>query len=274
MRAKPRAVRSCHISPGARKVVNWLPSLPRRGPSSQTPLNPPGPACSSSQVHGAGRLAPAHRGVMGEGNVAHIEHVLQQGQGVIGKVAEGVLHQPAGGRLLQHRDQGQRHRGSRPRLPREHEQQPLASGGGIGTAGAAQLAGLAAGAGLGDGGAAALTVERPAVVRTLQLTGGVDPPLGERHQAVGADVGEGPPPATGLLRIARPLEPEHEVVAEEGESRGPGRIQITQEGHRVPGVPPGGAADGRRRGHRGRFGAGAAHGTDVHRGPMVAVRER
>ena len=51
------------------------------------------------------RILPApHRGVVGEGHMAGIEHVLQQGQRIHRQVPEGVLHHPA--RLFQLRDQG------------------------------------------------------------------------------------------------------------------------------------------------------------------------
>jgi hypothetical protein len=55
--------------------------------------------------------------------MAHIEHVLQQGEGIHGQIPEGVLHEPA--RLLQHRHQGQGHRRGGGRLAGEHEQQAL-----------------------------------------------------------------------------------------------------------------------------------------------------
>ena len=47
------------------------------------------------QLHRAGVVAATDCGVVGEGHVAHIEHVLQQREGIHRQVAEGVLHQPA-----------------------------------------------------------------------------------------------------------------------------------------------------------------------------------
>ena len=47
--------------------------------------------------HRRGVLPFADGLVVGEGNVAHIQHVLQQGHGIHRQVPEGVLHRPAAG---------------------------------------------------------------------------------------------------------------------------------------------------------------------------------
>ena len=72
--------------------------------------------------------------MVGEGHVAHIDHVLQQGEGIHRQIPEGVLHQPGALPLLQGRHQGQGNRSGQLRITRKHKQQPLPLGSGMATA--------------------------------------------------------------------------------------------------------------------------------------------
>ena len=189
--------------------------------------------------------------MVGEGHVAGVEHVLEHGQGVHGQVPEGVLHGPAagfcrlggllssrlggllGGPLSQHRHQGHRLASRLVGLAGKHKQQPLGLGGGVAQAGAAVGAGGEARLRLGNGGALAASVETPAVIGAFQLAGAVEAPLRQGHQPVRADIGKGTP--TGLLSV----EPEHQVLLQQGEGGGLGRVQVLEVGHRIPALEPG-----------------------------------
>ena len=164
--------------------------------------------------------------------MAHIEHVLQQGEGVVGQIAEGILDGPGGRVLLEHRHQGQGHGVGRGGITAEHKQQPLGRGGGVGPATAAQGVDAGAGISLGDSGAAPLAIKAPAVVWALQLALVVEAPLGEGHEPVGADIGEGPP-TPGLAVV-----PEDQILGQQGEGSGTVLRQILEEGHRVPTAAP------------------------------------
>ena len=170
-------------------------------------------------LHRCGVLALTHRAVVGEGHMAHIEHVLQQGEGIHRQVPEGVLHQPEG--VIQQGHPRQVSQIGLLALAGENKQQALGRGSGMGAAG---TAGIAAGAGgglrfrLGNGGAMAFAVKTPTVVGALQLTPFVDAALAKGHLAVGADVGEGAP-------LARPgVPPQNEILAKQGERGGSQRV--------------------------------------------------
>ena len=181
------------------------------------------------EVDRRGVLPASDRGVVGKWNVAGIQHVLQQGQGIHRQVPEGVLHDPA--RVLEHRYQRQ---GLLARLfagAAEDEQQSLGGGRREGPAVAASTD-AAAGFRLGLGRATARAIKGPTVIRTLQFTGGVQASVGERNESVGADIGKGSPGA----RV--PVEPEHEVLADQGEGGGAIAIEVPQKRHREPGVLP------------------------------------
>ena len=212
--------------------MNWLPNFPRRGPSGQETLKPAAsealgpsggeplrPETGQLRHHRSGVLALTHRAVVGEGHMAHIEHVLQQGEGIHRQVPEGVLHQPDG--VIQQGHPRQVSQIGLLALAGENKQQALGRGSGMGAAG---TAGIAAGAGgglrfrLGNGGAMAFAVKTPTVVGALQLTPFVDAALAKGHLAVGADVGEGAP-------LARPgFPPQNEILAKQGERGGSQRV--------------------------------------------------
>ena len=196
------------------------------GPRSSEPLRP---ETGQLSYHWSGVLALTHRAVVGEGHMAHIEHVLQQGEGIHRQVAEGVLHQPAG--FLKHGHQRQGHGRSRGRVAGKNKQQPLGAGCGVAAAGAAGV-GAACGFGLGDRRAAALGVETPTVIRALQLTPLVEAAFAQGHEPVGADVGKGAP----LLACSVP--PQHQIHLQQGEGRGAARVEILQIGHRIPTLQP------------------------------------
>ena len=115
----------------------------------------------------------------------------------------------------------------------EHKQQPLGLGGGIAAAGAAFGAGGHTRLRLGNGGALARAVKTPAVIRAFQLAGAVQAPFREGHQPVRADIGKGAPTAL------QAIEPEHQVLLQQGEGAGLGRVQVLEIGHRIPTLEPG-----------------------------------
>ena len=134
--------------------------------------------------------------VVGEIDVADVEHVLQQGECVHRQVTEGVLQQPRPIALVvDHRHGGQGNGGGGRGVARENEQQALGFGGGKAAAGGTPLGGAAARFGLGNAAAEAVAIETPAVVGAFELTILIDAPFREGHQPMGAEIREGPPTA-------------------------------------------------------------------------------
>ena len=172
--------------------------------------------------------------VVGEGHVAHIQHVLQQGDGVHGQVAERVLHRPAVGVLLQCRHQRQLPGICAVRGAHPHKQQPLSAGGRQAGAAGAPTVRLGVLQGLGDQTTLALTVETPTVVRAFELTCLVDAPLTQGNEPMGADVGKDAP------AVLHAVPPDDQIALQQGEAIGPLRIQIRQVADRPPLLCPGG----------------------------------
>ncbi len=114
--------------------------------------------------HRRGVLPFADGLVVGEGNVAHIQHVLQQGDGVHGQVAERVLHRPAVGVLLQGWHQGELTGVCGIGGPHPDEQQPLPRGCGKAGAAGSTVVGLGVLERLRHALALAAAVETPAVI--------------------------------------------------------------------------------------------------------------
>ena len=186
------------------------------------------------------RVLPLTNGaVMGEGDVADIENVLQQRDCVHGEIAEGVLHRPAFRVVLQRRYEGKSTGGGCIRSSHPDKQQPLANGGRQARTPGATSFWFGLRVSLGDAAAMALTIKTPAVVRTLQLSGPVDPALTQRNQTVGAHIRERSP------RVTAGVPPDHKIPLQQGEATGTRRIEILEISNRPPLLCPGGIHDKR-----------------------------
>ena len=201
-------------------------------------------------------FAPTHGAVVGEGHVAHIEHVLQQGERIHGQIPVDVLEQPTG--LLHLWNEGQGNGWGKVRLASKHKQQTLATRRGVAAAAGSQRNRINLGLRLGNRCALALAVKAPAVIRALQIAPVVQPPLAQGNQPVRADVGKGPP------LPGRAVPPENQILIQQREGRGPALVQVGQVGHRIPVLTPGHGSWGRSLGLAARVGTRACSiGVDI-----------
>lgn len=182
--------------------------------------------------HRRGGVPFADGFVVGVGDVARVQDVFQQGEGVVGQISKCVEHHPALGVLFERLHQRQVNP-FRPLGPaRIDEQQPLSDrrrqGGGAGAGGPVRpgVPGL-----LGNDFAFAGSGKGPAVVGTFQPSRFVHPSLGERRESVGTPVGEHPP------GLGSGFPPDRHVPPQQDEPGGPRLVQILDVVHGIPGFP-------------------------------------
>ena len=171
--------------------------------------------------------------VVGEGNVTDVEHVFQQGNGIHRQIPKGVLHRPAVWVVIQCRHQWQLSGVSGIGGTHPDEQQSLPRGCRQAGAPGPPVVGLGVVERLRHALALAVAIETPAVVRAFEQPVVIDPPFAERHQTVGADIGEHPPAVVGGIP------PDHQIPLQQREPTRRFGVEVLQIADGPPLFGPG-----------------------------------